>query len=409
VRRGHTTLVTTGHRPSRRWLARLRFLLTFGAFVILVLGHVRRPLFFARHDCRPRPNWPCFAYEDADGGKVSIMDDTQSRERRKVVVLGPIPRDRIVTNTGERFEKYGCVLYTSVALSSLLDGGDTIVPVSHVRQRDEGPIKEILKSFPNIDTSRITSSADQGDGVELRYVEENRRVERQTNFMDPILPADVSEVLDADAFVCVPITDYEVGQATLQHIKEHSRATVVLDAHGPTTTLTSTGERRPRVWADQDTWLPCVDILKMNLEEAGSMWLGESAQLTANPMGEGPEELRDLARHCLDRGVGAVCVTLDEHGCLAFYRDGSGGVTQEFVGPVAVEQVVDTTGAGDSFAAGLAYGYLEYRDYVVACQYGNAMGAQRCSGAELDVYLPREETERQILATYGPRRRRLEA
>ena len=45
----------------------------------------------------------------------------------------------------------------------------------------------------------------------------------------------------------------------------------------------------------------------------------------------------------------------------------------------------------------------EYRDYVVACQYGNAMGAQRCTGAELNVYLSREETERQILATYGPR------
>ena len=41
--------------------------------------------------------------------------------------------------------------------------------------------------------------------------------------------------------------------------------------------------------------------------------------------------------------------------------------------------MVDTTGAGDSFAGGLAYGYLAYRDYVVACQYGNAMGAQRCT------------------------------
>jgi adenosine kinase len=64
---------------------------------------------------------------------------------------------------------------------------------------------------------------------------------------------------------------------------------------------------------------------------------------------------------------------------------------------------VDTTGAGDSFAAGLAFGYLAYRDYVRACQYGNAMGAQRCTGAELDVYLSREATERQILQTYGPR------
>jgi hypothetical protein len=198
------------------------------------------------------------------------MNDTKSRASRKVAVLGPIPRDQVVTHAGERFEKYGCVMYTAVALSALLDAGDTIVPISHVRRRDEGPIKQILGSFPNIDTSGITSPADQGDVVELRYVDQNRRVERQANFMNPILPADVDQVLDADAFVCIPITDYEVGQPTLRHIKEHSRATVVLDAHGPTTTLTRSGERHPRVWADQDLWLPYIDILKMNLDEAGS-------------------------------------------------------------------------------------------------------------------------------------------
>jgi sugar/nucleoside kinase (ribokinase family) len=210
-------------------------------------------------------------------------------------------------------------------------------------------------------------------------------------------------VLDADMFVCVPITDYEVGQPTLRYIKEHSRAPVVLDAHGPTVTLTRSGERHPRVWADQDVWLPYVDILKMNLDEASSTWLGQSAEVTADPPRLSDEQLRDLARHCLDRGVGAVCVTLDERGCVAFFRDGSGGVAGEFVDRIEVAHVVDTTGAGDSFAGGLAYGYLAYRDYVVACQYGNAMGAQRVTGTDLDVYLPREETERQIRAAYGPR------
>ena len=331
------------------------------------------------------------------------MSGSRSQRNRKVAVLGPIPRDQIVTHAGERFEKYGCALYTAVALSALLDTGDTIVPVAHVRRQDEGPIKEILGSFPNIDTSGISSQADQGDVIELRYVTHNRRVERQMCFMNPILPADVDEVLDADAFVCVPITDYEVGQPTLRHIKEHSVGIVVMDAHGPTVTLTRSGERHPRVWADRDVWLPYIDILKMNLEEASSTWLGKSAEVTADPPRLSAEELRDLARHCLDRGVGSVCVTLDEQGCLAFYRDGSGGVVEELVDRITVEHVVDTTGAGDSFAAGLAYGYLAYRDYVIACQYGNAMGAQRCTGAELDVYLSREATERQILAAYGPR------
>jgi hypothetical protein len=174
------------------------------------------------------------------------MTDVKGRSSRKVAVLGPIPRDQVVTHAGERFHKYGCVMYTAVALSALLGVDDTIVPVSHVRRQDEGPIKQILGSFPNIDTSGITSSADQGDVVDLRYIDQNRRVERQTSFMNPILPADLDKVLDADMFVCVPITDYEVGQPTLRHIKENSRATVVLDAHGPVTTLTRSGERQPR-------------------------------------------------------------------------------------------------------------------------------------------------------------------
>jgi sugar/nucleoside kinase (ribokinase family) len=331
------------------------------------------------------------------------MNEMRSRASRKVAVLGPIPRDQVVTHAGERFRKYGTVIYTAAALSALLDAGDTIVPISHVRRQDEGPIKQILASYPNIDTSGITSSADRGDVVELRYIDQNRRIERQTSFMNPVLPADLDQALDADMFVCVPITDYEVGQPTLRHIKEHSRATVVLDAHGPATALARTGERHPRVWADQDVWLPYVDILKMNLDEASTTWLGQSAELAADPPRLSDEQLRDLAHHCLDRGVGAVCVTLDERGCVAFYRDRFGGIAEEFVDRIEVEHVVDTTGAGDSFAAGLAYGYLAYRNYVVACQYGNAMGAQRCAGAELDVYLSREETERQIRAAYGPR------
>src|SRR6478609_7529805 len=222
-----------------------------------------------------------------------MMNDMESQTGRKVAVLGPIPRDQVVTHAGERFHKYGCVIYTAVALSSLLDAGDTIVPVSHVRRQDEGPIKQILGSFPNIDTSGITSPADQGDVVELRYIDQNRRVERQASFMNPILPADIDKVLDADLFVCVPITDYEVGQPTLRYIKEHSGATVVLDAHGPTMALTRSGERHPRVWADLDVWLPYIDILKMNLDEAGSAWLGESAEVTADPPSLGTEELRD--------------------------------------------------------------------------------------------------------------------
>jgi adenosine kinase len=63
--------------------------------------------------------------------------------------------------------------------------------------------------------------------------------------------------------------------------------------------------------------------------------------------------------------------------------------------------IVDEYGAGDSFAAGLAFGYLQDAHIVKAAQYGNAMGAQRCTGSTLDVYLSLPRTNKQLADTYG--------
>lgn len=322
---------------------------------------------------------------------------------RSVAVLGPIPKDRIITHRGQVFEKYGCALYTVAALSALLDDDDRIYPVVHVQREDEGPITELLSAFPNVDLTGIRSVSDHGAVVELTYVDQNTRIEQQTGFMDPITPADVEFALHADAFVCVPITDYEVGQATLTYLKQHSAGTIHLDAHGPTSTLVVGGERRRRLWVERDTWLPSIDILKMNLEEAGCSWFPSRIALEHHdagapiPMGELPA----FAAHCLRHGVEAVCVTLDQRGCVAYWLDEAGELAEEIVPRVPVEHVVDTTGCGDSFAAGMAFGYLQDGDVVRACQYGNAMGAQRASGSELAIYLSLAETNAQLERTYG--------
>jgi adenosine kinase len=45
--------------------------------------------------------------------------------------------------------------------------------------------------------------------------------------------------------------------------------------------------------------------------------------------------------------------------------------------------------------------HLEHGDYVTACRYGNAMGAQRCSGSDLRIYRALAETRAQIIGNYG--------
>ena len=244
---------------------------------------------------------------------------------RTVAVLGPIPRDRIITHRGEVFEKYGCALYTVAALSALMEPTDRICPIVHVRKQDEAAIKDLLAPMPNVDLTGIRSHTDRGDVVQLTYVDQNTRREAQTGFMSPILPRDVEFALDAEAFVCVPITDYEVGQATLAYIKQHSAGTILLDAHGPTSTLVIGGERRRRLWVERDSWLPHIDLLKMNLEEAGCSWFPSKIELEHHDAGApiATERLPEFAAHCLRHGVKAVCVTLDESGCAAYWLDES--------------------------------------------------------------------------------------
>ncbi len=225
---------------------------------------------------------------------------------RSVAVLGPIPRDRIVTHRGEVLEKYGCALYTVAALAALLDPDDRIYPIVHVRREDEEPIKELLSAFPSVDLTGIRSASDHGAVVELIYTDQANRIEQQVGFMDPITPADVEFALHADAFVCVPITDYEVGQATLAYIKSHSDGTVLLDAHGPTSTLVIGGERRRRLWVERDSWLPHVDILKMNLEEAGCSWFPSRDGARAPRRGQ-PHRLRSSCPTSPSTACAAAC------------------------------------------------------------------------------------------------------
>lgn len=322
---------------------------------------------------------------------------------KKIAVLGPIPKDHITTAKGIHIEKYGCVTHPAIALSKLLGDTGTVVPVTHIRKKDEAPIIDLFSEYPNIDTSKIMTKYNQGDEIRLRFVNQNDRIEKQTAFMHPIVPDDVKDILDCDAFVFVPITDFEVPLDTLQYLKENSKGTIIFDAHGPTTTVTTSGDRLRQFWLDRDVWLPSIDVLKMNIEEAGCCWFNseyELDELKPLPDEMNETELEKFARHCLKHGTGAVYITMDERGCM-IYTMNDGKFNAEFVKSVKVQHVIDTTGCGDSFAGGLAFGFLDgNRDYVKAAKFANALGALRTQGKTFDVFKNLEDTLAIIDANY---------
>ena len=311
-----------------------------------------------------------------------------------VAVLGPIPRDYIITHNNEVIQKYGCATHTAIAISNLLGTDGDIYPVTHIRKQDEAAIKELFGPYPNIHTDYISSEADQGDVIQLRFLDQNKRVETQTAFMKPIMPEDVAPLLDCEVFVCVPVTDFEVPLETLIYIKKHSNASIVFDAHGPTTALTVRGERVTKFWVDRDLWLPYIDVLKMNLEEANCSWFQKEYSLEdlKNNDEIDPEQLPLFAEYCLKQGLRSLYVTLDSRGVMV-YTLKNDVLHQELVPSVPVSHVVDTTGCGDSFAGGIAFSLLKApNDFIKAAQFGNAMGAQRTQGKTFEVFKSLPET-----------------
>lgn len=86
-----------------------------------------------------------------------------------------------------------------------------------------------------------------------------------------------------------------------------------------------------------------------------------------------PTPTRDLAKRLVNIGVGAVVVTMGGEGALIL----SGEEVHE-VEAVPVE-VVDTTGAGDAFNAGLATALAEGLDLVDAVRFAVCCGALSCT------------------------------
>lgn len=95
------------------------------------------------------------------------------------------------------------------------------------------------------------------------------------------------------------------------------------------------------------------------------------------------------------RGVKVPVVKLGSEGCLVLDHKGVRVV------PGYEVEVVDTTGAGDAFAAGLAVRTAEGADIDHALAFANACGALTCTVFGAQPSLPRREAVEEFLELHG--------
>jgi sugar/nucleoside kinase (ribokinase family) len=127
--------------------------------------------------------------------------------------------------------------------------------------------------------------------------------------------------------------------------------------------------------------LPAVNILFPSFAEAQA--------LTGYSLPE------NCARALLDQGIRVVALKLGRGGCLIATEDGSVRV------PAFSVKTQDSTGAGDSFAAGLIAGFLGGLDWPSAAVLGNAMGAMASARVGAGVMAPQAQ---EVLGLLGDAR-----
>jgi sugar/nucleoside kinase (ribokinase family) len=115
--------------------------------------------------------------------------------------------------------------------------------------------------------------------------------------------------------------------------------------------------RSPAMKKPQPLWniLPHLDLFMCNLQEA------EIMTGVADPAG--------AAGEFLEKGVPSVIIKLGAEGCWLADRS-----EQVHIAGIPAERVVDTTGAGDAFAAGLMFALRQGMSLEKACQFGAEQG-----------------------------------
>lgn len=101
------------------------------------------------------------------------------------------------------------------------------------------------------------------------------------------------------------------------------------------------------------------------------------------------------AREIHEKGVKIACVKRGAEGCVVCDNDGC-----RLIGGYKVE-VVDTTGAGDAFAAGLGVALAEHRPVNQAVAFANACGALACTKFGAQPSLPVRRDVEKLIAENG--------
>jgi len=255
----------------------------------------------------------------------------------------------LVSNT--RVFTGGCATNTSIALAKL---GQEVEVLGKVGDDILGQyvIDELKKNRVGTEGIMVTGDRETSTTIVLVDREGERTFIHNTGANGELTLSDIDFALFSSAslvhiagFFLLPGFDGGDCQEFLRRVK----------VMGITTTLDTAWDAEGRWLELLEGSLPYIDYFLPSY--------GEAVMLS------GEEEPREIAAFFLERGVGTVGLKMGEKGCFIKNKE-----EEIFCPPYPVE-VVDTTGAGDSWVAGFLTGLSKGWPLEKVGKFANAVGA----------------------------------
>ena len=182
------------------------------------------------------------------------------------------------------------------------------------------------------------------NGERTMFPDNGANADLEVNDLPPL------DDIDAAYLSGYALLDFRSRDAVLAMVKKIKEAGIPI-FFDPTTTGAMKIVSREEVLS----WVALMDGILLNAEEA--LYLGDSTQI-------------ELAEENLKEYTPLVVIKLGSRGAMALFNDQSVRVA------AVTTNVVDTTGAGDSFAAGFIPMWLETRELEKALSAGTALAAK---------------------------------
>ena len=274
----------------------------------------------------------------------------------KIAALGAVCFDEIFLVDGTQSESFGGITYNAAALSSILEPGDTALPVSNLGEdRYEAALAEFSK-LPNVDTSALVKTPGPLMHVTLTWRSASWRDEAVRHQMPPFDGSVADRLAGCDAAHINFIHGTEVDLDTLRAVRERFDGLLSLDVHNIISRFGKDGTRSIVGFQQWREWTPYLDILQCNEFEIDQMFPRSVASR---------DEFARAAREVCATGPRVVSVTLGPEDAVTVHRKDDKYYLLD-IGVLPPVKAVDSTGCGDSFSAGFLVGMVRYDDPATA-------------------------------------------